>query len=78
MDTNGPSIGMADKLLLTPEEAADVLSIGRSKLYELLATGALESVAIGSCRRIPRAALADFVNGLRSATSLAGASNHVV
>ncbi len=58
-----------DKLLLTPEEAAEALSIGRSKLYELLADGALESVAIGACRRIPRVALQDFVERLRSPRS---------
>lgn len=53
------------KLLLTPEEAAEALSIGRSKLYELLANGSLESVAIGACRRIPNTALHDFVERLR-------------
>lgn len=53
------------KLLLTPEEAAEALSIGRSKLYELLANGSLESVAIGACRRIPKTALHDFVERLR-------------
>ncbi len=55
-----------ERLLLTPQEAADRLAIGRSKLYELLAAGALESVHIGSSRRIPVGALADFINGLRS------------
>ncbi len=51
---------------MTPEEAADVLSIGRSKLYELLGEGVLESVAIGACRRVPSAALEQFVERLRS------------
>lgn len=55
-----------EQLLLTPREAAERLSIGRSKLYELLAEGALESVHIGSSRRIPVGALADFVNSLRT------------
>lgn len=55
-----------EQLLLTPREAAERLAIGRSKLYELLADGALESVHIGSSRRIPVGALADFVNGLRT------------
>lgn len=35
-----------DKLLLTPDEAARVLGIGRSKLYELLRAGVVESVRI--------------------------------
>ena len=50
-----------EKLLLTPEQAAEALSIGRSKLYELLAKGAIESVRIGTSRRIPVAALERFI-----------------
>jgi excisionase family DNA binding protein len=55
-----------DRLLLKPEEAAEALGIGRSKLYELLAIGVIESVQIGACRRVPAAALADFVERLRA------------
>ena len=51
-------------MLLTPEEAAEALSIGRSKLYELMASGALESVRIGSSRRVPVEALDRFVESL--------------
>ena len=42
-----------EKLLLTPEEAAAALGICRSKLYELLRAGVIESVHIGASRRIP-------------------------
>ena len=56
---------MSDPLLLTPTEAARALGIGRSKLYELLQDGVLESVHIGACRRIPTDALTDFVSRLR-------------
>ena len=52
-------------LLLRPEEAADVLAIGRSKLYELMATGQLDSVRIGRSRRVSRQALAAYVARLR-------------
>ena len=34
---------MSDPILLTPTEAARALGIGRSKLYELLQAGVLES-----------------------------------
>jgi excisionase family DNA binding protein len=54
-----------DKVLLTVDEAAERLSIGRTKAYELMATGALESVTIGRCRRIPVEALDPFVAKLR-------------
>jgi len=53
-----------DKLLLSPAEAAAHLSIGRSKVYELMRLGQLRSVKIGASRRIPQAALADFVAAL--------------
>ena len=56
-----------DKLLLTPTEAASALGIGRSKVYELMQTGQLESVHIGACRRVPREALTAFLTQLRTA-----------
>lgn len=66
---------MMDKLLLSPNEAADVLSIGRSKLYELLANGQLDSVRIGSCRRIPLATVTDYVERLETNRNSAGKDN---
>jgi excisionase family DNA binding protein len=53
------------QLLLTVEQAAHKLNIGRSMLYELLQSGILESVRIGNCRRIPADALSEFVARLR-------------
>ena len=57
---------MSHPILLTPTQAARALGIGRSKLYELLRDGVLESVHIGACRRIPTDALISLVNRLRS------------
>ena len=48
-------------LLVRPEDAAQVLGIGRTKVYELIRSGALRSVRIDGLRRIPVAALAEFV-----------------
>ena len=42
------------RLLLTVPEAAEALAISRSKLYELLASGAIASIRIDGSRRIPR------------------------
>jgi excisionase family DNA binding protein len=58
-----------DKLLPTPTEAASALGIGRSKLYELLQTGELASVRIGTCRRVPAEALHNFLLTLRKTPS---------
>lgn len=55
-----------EKLLLTPEDAADLLSIGRSKLYELIGDGRLASVRIDASRRVPMSALLEFVESLQA------------
>lgn len=42
---------------MTVPEAAEALAISRSKLYELLANGAIASIRIDGSRRIPLTAL---------------------
>lgn len=53
-----------DRLLYRPDEAAEVLGIGRSRLYELLASGQMSSVHIGRSRRVPAEALTAYVRDL--------------
>jgi excisionase family DNA binding protein len=53
-------------LLYKPEAAAAALGIGRSKLFELIARGELETVRIGRARRVPTQALELYVARLRS------------
>ena len=52
------------KLLLTVAETAHVLSISRSKLYELLAAGVIVSVKIDGSRLIPMKSLEAYVSAL--------------
>ena len=52
---------MVDPMLLRPAEAAERLGIGRSKVYELLASGELPSLKIGRLRRIPAFALGEWI-----------------
>ena len=47
----------------------EVLGIGRSKVYELLRAGVIQSVRIGACRRIPAAAVAEHVERARHGTA---------
>jgi excisionase family DNA binding protein len=54
-----------ERLLLTPEETAEALGIGRTKVYELMRLGLIESVKIHGCRRIPTEAVRDYVQRLR-------------
>ena len=53
-----------DQLLVTPEEAARRLSVGRTTIYELMSSGELQSVNIGRCRRVPVSSLSAFVSKL--------------
>jgi excisionase family DNA binding protein len=56
-----------EQLLLRPGEAAARLGIGRTKLYELMGSGALRSVKIGGARRVSATALTEFVTALDAA-----------
>jgi excisionase family DNA binding protein len=53
-------------VLVTPEEAARRLSLGRTTVYGLISAGALESVRIGRSRRVPVAALDRYVERMAS------------
>lgn len=54
-------------LLLTPHEAAKVLKVSRTKVYDLMRSGLLRSVKLGGSRRIPVDALAELVADLAKA-----------
>lgn len=50
-----------ERLGYSPAEAARVLGIGRSHLYELLAQGRIRSVKLGARRIIPRDAILELL-----------------
>ncbi len=49
------------KLAVTVEEAARLLSLNRTKVYALCTRGELRSLKIGRSRRIPVAALHEYL-----------------
>ena len=51
-------------LLLTVETAAEMLAIGRTRMFALIRDGDIPSVLIGRSRRVPFAALEKYVAGL--------------
>jgi excisionase family DNA binding protein len=59
-DQNSPTVPI-EPLLVRVEEAARLLSLSRSTIYELLDCGELPSVRCGAARRIPLAALRAWV-----------------
>ncbi|MFJ4475241.1 excisionase family DNA-binding protein [Streptomyces xanthochromogenes] len=54
-------------VLLTVEEAAYRLRIGRTTCYGLIRTGELESVPVGRLRRVPADAVPEYVTRVRTA-----------
>jgi excisionase family DNA binding protein len=58
----------APKLLLSVEEAAELLGVSRSTMYDLMRTRAIASVRIGRCRRISLDALRRYVERLPAET----------
>jgi excisionase family DNA binding protein len=52
-------------VLLTVGEAAKRLRIGRTSMYRLVSTGAIETVTVGRLRRVPEECLAEYVTRLR-------------
>ena len=51
----------AHSLLVSVEEAAQMLSIGRSLVYKLVQSHQVQSIKIGRCRLIPVFALEAFI-----------------
>ncbi|GAA5129097.1 helix-turn-helix domain-containing protein [Haloechinothrix salitolerans] len=52
------------RVLLTVEEAAHRLSIGRTNMYALIKAGHVDTVRIGQLRRVPADALTAYVQHL--------------
>ncbi len=47
--------------VLKPNEAQEVLGIGRNAIYDLLKNGTLPSIRIGKLYRIPKKALQNYI-----------------
>ena len=57
-----PALGQAPTKLLTVQELADHLRVSRSKAYELLYKGEIQSLTVGRTRRVSPVALAEFIS----------------
>jgi excisionase family DNA binding protein len=59
-----PEFGLDPSLLLTVEESAILLRLGRTQTYELIMCGKIQSVKIGRRRLVVRNGLQNYVAGL--------------
>jgi excisionase family DNA binding protein len=53
-----------EKLLLSTAEVAELLGVGRNRVYELIYSGQLASAKLGRTRRIPVSAVQAYVASL--------------
>jgi len=60
------TIDTRDKRLFTVPQTQVMLGIGRTTLWNMIASGEIESVRIGRSRRITAEAIDQFVEGLRA------------
>jgi excisionase family DNA binding protein len=66
-------MSVAEQVLYRVPEAAAKLAIGKSKMWELIGRGEIESVKIDNARRITSEALAEYVERLRAGSPDAAA-----
>jgi len=64
--TRRDQLALTVPLVLTIDQAAERLGVGRTIMYALVSSGAVESVKIGRLRRVPADALVTFLNELRA------------
>ena len=57
-----------ERLMLTVDEVAESLGIGKSAVYDLMRLRKLASVKIGRSRRVPVEALRDYVKKATAAS----------
>jgi excisionase family DNA binding protein len=67
--------GDMDRLLVSVEDAAELLDVGRSTVYDLMRTRSVPSVRIGRCRRIPLDGLRAYIAELESEAWLSDGSS---
>jgi excisionase family DNA binding protein len=58
--------------LLRAEEVARVLGVGRSKVFEMFRTGDLPVLRMGRCVRVPRSALAAWIEAQTESSAVPG------
>ena len=65
------------RLLFSVEEAAELLGIGRTFMFQLVATGEIDSLKIGKKRKIPRDAIDGYIRRLRSEHAAGSEASHL-
>lgn len=54
----------APRVMLTAEQAAEAIGVGRTTMFALIKSGEIESVRIGRLRRVPLDSIEAYTNRL--------------
>jgi excisionase family DNA binding protein len=60
---------MSERLLKIEDVARDYLQIARTRVYELVGSGEIESIVIGRSRRVPESAVQAYIDRQRAEQS---------
>jgi len=69
-DTNPPPM---PRVMLTAEQAAEAIGVGRTTMFALIKSGEIESVRIGHLRRVPFDSIEAYANRLMAEQGQEGA-----
>jgi len=70
MDTHhmcNPHVAQISPISVRVKQACEIIGIGRSKLYQLIASGEIETIKIGCATLIPISSLHQFIEARRDA-----------
>ena len=67
--SQAPQLVVGEPLLLRADEAAALLAIGRTKVFEMMAAGELPVIRLGRCVRIPKDQLERWIGDQTRETS---------
>jgi excisionase family DNA binding protein len=62
--SNKPSVPVNERLAVSLREACQIIGIGRTRLYELINNGELESIRLGGRRLVKIEALRELIGRL--------------
>ena len=65
----GEHAGPGGQVVYSVEEAAKLLGIGRTLMYQLVTSGEIDSFKIGRKRRVPGGAIDGYIKRLRAGQS---------
>jgi excisionase family DNA binding protein len=69
LDAPATEVAQISPLSVRVKQACQLIGIGRSKLYELIAAGEIETIKVGAATLIPMSSLVSLIESRRGGSS---------